>query len=121
MKYSNGTTEHTAGPWIVRGEPEGNDAPMGLSPDNERGGHNWPFFIRQDREFPVGQTPLWLAHGIQDRQDAQLMAASPELLAALVDAEFLMRQAGKHAGPMQDSFNRSAADARAAIAKATQN
>jgi len=39
------------------------------------------------------------------------------LVAALEDAEFLMRQAAKHAGPMQDSFRRSAADARAALAK----
>lgn len=52
------------------------------------------------------------------RANASLIAAAPELLAALQDAEFLMRQAGKHAGPMQDSFNRSAYDARAAIARA---
>ena len=48
----------------------------------------------------------------------RLAALNAELLAALQDAEFLMRQAGKHAGPLQDSFNRSAEDARAAIAKA---
>ena len=42
-----------------------------------------------------------------------------QLVAALEDAEFLMRQAGKIPGPMQDSFRRSAEDARAAIAKAT--
>ena len=40
------------------------------------------------------------------------------LLAALEDAEFLLRKAGQLTGPMQDSFNRSAADARAVIAKA---
>ena len=51
--------------------------------------------------------------------DAFLIAAAPDLLAALEDAEFLLRKAGQIAGPMQDSFNRSAADARAAIAKAT--
>lgn len=45
-------------------------------------------------------------------------AQCAELLALLEDAEFLMRQAGKIAGPMQDSFNRVAEDARAAMAKA---
>ena len=44
--------------------------------------------------------------------------AVKDLLAALKDAEFLLRKAGQVAGPMQDSFNRSAVDARAAIAKA---
>jgi hypothetical protein len=51
-------------------------------------------------------------------QDAPLVAAAPELLAALEDAEFLLRKAAQVAGPMQDSFARSASDARAAIAKA---
>lgn len=51
--------------------------------------------------------------------NARLMASSPELLEALRDAEFLLRKAAQSAGPMQDSFNRSAEDARATIAKAT--
>ena len=50
--------------------------------------------------------------------NARLIAAAPDLLAALRDAEFLLRKAGQVAGPMQDSFNRSAADARAAITQA---
>ena len=45
-----------------------------------------------------------------------LRAKNERLREALADAEFLMRQAGKHSGPMQDSFNRSAEDARAALA-----
>lgn len=52
------------------------------------------------------------------KANAALIAAAPDLLAALEDAESLLRKAGQLAGPMQDSFNRSAADARAAIAKA---
>ena len=55
----------------------------------------------------------------ETRANARLIAAAPELLEALQDAEFLLRKAGQLAGAMQDSFNRSAADARAAIAKAT--
>jgi hypothetical protein len=52
---------------------------------------------------------------------ADLIAAAPEMLAALKDAEFLLRKAGLMAGPMRDSFNRSASDAREAIAKAEGN
>ena len=51
-------------------------------------------------------------------RQASLFSSAPELLAALEDAEFLLRKAGLIAGPMQDSFKRSATDARAAIAKA---
>jgi hypothetical protein len=51
--------------------------------------------------------------------NARLISAAPDLLTALEDAEFLLRKAGLMAGPMRDSFNRSASDARAAIAKAT--
>ena len=53
--------------------------------------------------------------------DAKLFASSPDLLAALKDAEFLLRKAAinwKEAAGMVDSFRRSADDARAAIAKA---
>ena len=57
-------------------------------------------------------------HTPVNKANARLIACAPELLVALVDAEFLLRKAGQLAGPMQDSFNRSAADARAAIAKA---
>jgi hypothetical protein len=48
----------------------------------------------------------------------RLTAQNKELLAALEDAEFLLRKAGQFPGPMQDSFKRSAEDARQAIAKA---
>ena len=51
-------------------------------------------------------------------KNAKLFAAAPDLLDALEDAEFLLRKAGNIPGPMQDSFKRSASDARAAIAKA---
>ena len=50
--------------------------------------------------------------------NARLISAAPDLLDALEDAEFLLRKAGNIPGPMQDSFKRSANDARRAIAKA---
>lgn len=53
------------------------------------------------------------------KANARLIAAAPDLLSALEDAEFLLRKAANLAGPMQDSFMRSAEDARAAIRKAT--
>jgi len=57
----------------------------------------------------------------EDPLNSRLIAAAPELLEALKDAEFLLRKAGLMAGPMRDSFNRSASDARGAIAKAEGN
>ena len=54
----------------------------------------------------------------ESQANMNLISSAPDLLAALEDAEFLLRKAGLVAGPMRDSFNRSASDARAAIAKA---
>jgi hypothetical protein len=60
-----------------------------------------------------------MTHTEDNKANARLISAAPEMLEALQDAEFLLRKAGLMAGPMRDSFNRSASDARAAIAKAT--
>jgi len=42
------------------------------------------------------------------------------LVEALEDAEFLLRKLGQISGPMQDSCNRSAADARETLKQAQQ-
>jgi hypothetical protein len=91
-------TKHTPGPWIYRhGAIYGN---QGLIK---------PFIVAVDDEYNDEET----------NANSQLIAAAPELLEALIDAEFLLRKAAQVAGPMQDSFRRSAEDAKVAIAKAT--
>jgi hypothetical protein len=79
---------------------------------------NAPHFHSQIADEVTGAT-VAVVYDDPDGSKGALLAAAPDLLEALRDAEFLLRKAGQLAGPMQDSFNRSAADARAAIAKAT--
>lgn len=101
-KTSNAT--HTPGPWKVFYDYQYGKAVKTA------------YISTDDTSIPVATTDGVNECGVL--ASAQLIAAAPDLLAALCDAEFLMRQAGKIAGPMQDSFNRSADDARQAIAKA---
>jgi hypothetical protein len=95
-----GKATHTPGPWEMRGPCE--------ITGRYSVTHNGPLFYVGDAGEPG-----------DGEANARLAASAPELLEALRDAEFLLRKAGQLAGPMRDSFNRSAADARAAIAKAT--
>jgi len=97
------TAGHTPGPWTI----------TPCASHDGLGAH--AFDIEVD-----GET---LAH-VYPSQDmeasARLIAAAPELFEALKDAEFLLRQVGnnwKEAAAMVDSFKRSAADARAILAK----
>jgi hypothetical protein len=56
-----------------------------------------------------------------EEANTRLIAAAPDLLTALEDAEFLLRKLAAHPGDilaMRDSLIRSAQDARTAIAKA---
>lgn len=95
-------TTHTPGPWELQSgrsivTSSGN---FYLSYGKDKNGNpNFRDFCELDR-------------------NAQLIAAAPDLLAALEDAEFLLRKAAQLQGPMHDSFKRSAEDAREAIAKA---
>lgn len=68
---------------------------------------------------PAGECPKCGAFAYIDDGEQRLRDAAQDLLDALRDAEFLLRKAGQKSGPMRDSFNRSASDARSAIAKAT--
>ena len=78
----------TPGPWLVRGEAgEGapaRDTMLGVEPATEDGSGGWPYLIRQDREFTLGDCPLHLAAGIQRLADAKLMAAAPDLAGVLL-------------------------------------
>ena len=78
----------TPGPWLVRGEAgEGapaRDTMLGVEPATENGAGGWPYLIRQDREFALGDCPLHLATGIQRLADAKLMAVAPDLAAVLL-------------------------------------
>ncbi|WP_237480601.1 hypothetical protein [Lichenibacterium dinghuense] len=78
----------TAGPWLVRGEAgEGasaGEAMLGVEPATEDRPGGWPYLIRQNRLMAAGDCPLHLATGIQRLADARLMAAAPDLAAALL-------------------------------------
>lgn len=111
---------HTPGPYIVRGEIDAGlpGYAMGADPASDDGAASqdcgWPYFIREDREFPLGSGPLWLAHGIQRKADADLFAAAPDMLATLAEIARLVSEYG-HAA---DVAKRCGDLAVTAIAKA---
>lgn len=78
----------TPGPWLVRGEAEPGAPPaqamlgIELAGDDQSGG--WPYFVRQDVPVEPGDCPLHIATGIQRVADARLIAAAPDLAAALL-------------------------------------
>ena len=78
----------TPGPWLVRGEADegasARDAMLGIEPATKIGSGGWPYLIRQDQEFALGDCALHIATGIQRLADARLMAAAPDLAAALL-------------------------------------
>ena len=78
----------TPGPWLVRGDPGDDASPElathGTTPSTDEQPGGFPYFIRQHRELPPGGCHLHLAIGIQRLADAILMAAAPDLLAAVV-------------------------------------
>jgi len=83
-------------------------------------GANPRLHIQTSAGYQVASTPEINKYETREA-DARLIAASPDLLAALQDAEFLLRKAAafpQDAWSMADSFKRSAEDARAAIARA---
>lgn len=109
------THTHTPGPWTIE-NCRNEDGSKFLSINGQGPWGSWLADIQAGNinGKPADIGPLHLAN-------ARLIAAAPELLEALEDAAFLMRMAAKIAGPMRDSFKRSAEDAAKAIAKAEGN
>ncbi|MCH7910953.1 MAG: hypothetical protein IIB38_15230 [Candidatus Hydrogenedentes bacterium] len=89
-------------------------APWEAIPPTANGtGHNWT--IRAGHDICVAETGRWL-HGdphAESRANAYLIAAAPDLLAAVVDAENRLRGEGMIGG--EDDL------VRVAIARATGN
>ena len=78
----------TLGPWLVRGTPEADAAPaelmLGVEPATAEHVGGWPYFIRRNRPVEPRGCPLHIAVGIQRLADARLIAAAPDLTAALL-------------------------------------
>lgn len=116
------THTHTPGPWCFSYYSAAQARKD--HPGTDGGGANG-FIQKRGPGNLYPESIAFMPHNREPEKDAEveanarLIASAPELLAALEDAEFLLRKAGLMAGPMRDSFNRSASDARAAIAKAT--
>jgi len=110
-------SKHTPGPWRISYDHEG--LPIVVAVAGGAVPIRTPF--REDAFSADPRTRADFDTATVDA-NARLIAAAPDLLAALEDAEFLLRKIAinpKEAGAMVDSFRRSAEDARAAIAKAT--
>lgn len=78
----------TPGPWLVRGEAEPDLPPtqamLGIEPAGDDRPGGWPYFVRRDAPVEPGGCPLHIATGIQRLADARLIAAAPDLAAALL-------------------------------------
>ena len=78
----------TPGPWLVRGEADPDSSPaqamLGIEPAGDDRPGGWPYFIRRDAPVERGDCPLHIATGIQRLADARLIAAAPDLAAALL-------------------------------------
>ena len=78
----------TPGPWTVRGEAEPGASPaqvmLGVEPAGDDRPGGWPYLIRRHATIEPGGCPLHIAVGIQRTADARLIAAAPDLAAALL-------------------------------------
>ena len=78
----------TPGPWLVRGEADPKAPPhaviLGIEPASERRPGGWPYLVRRAASVEHGDCPLHIATGIQRLADARLIAAAPDLAAALL-------------------------------------
>ena len=109
-------TQHTPGPWRVKSNGNvwvGVDSCDAANPE----------YGAADSTRGVERHAVATFHGTKATHNATLAAAAPDLLAACEDAEFLLRMLAinpREIGSMVDSIASSAADLRAAIARATR-
>ncbi|WP_342148005.1 hypothetical protein [Methylorubrum sp. SB2] len=72
----------------MRGEAETEAPParamLGVEPAGDDCPGGWPYFVRRDIPVEPGGCPLHIATGIQRLADARLIAAAPDLAAALL-------------------------------------
>ncbi len=77
----------TPGPWLVRGQADPEAPPheviLGIEPASEGRSGGWPYLVRRNASVELGACPLHIATGIQRLADARLVAAAPDLAAAL--------------------------------------
>jgi hypothetical protein len=88
----------TPGPWLVRGQADPEAPPheviLEIEPASEGRPGGWPYLVRRAASVEYGDCPLHIATGIQRLADARLIAAAPDLSAALLSvltAPALMR------------------------------
>ena len=78
----------TPGPWLVRGQADPEAPPheliLGIAPASEGRPGGWPYLVRCAATVKRGDGPLHIATGIQRLADARLIAAAPDLAAALL-------------------------------------
>jgi hypothetical protein len=102
--------DHTPGPWHIGSEHDDNG-------DYRYDSCGWPHFVGDNRQ-ETGRCDYHMATGIQNIADARLIAAAPDLLAALEEMTDMAADLLPKAGP--SGWGEIAIDnARAAIAKAT--
>lgn len=108
------TTQHTPGPWVI-GSEHGDDADR---PDYQYNADGWPFFVAH-RSTEIGRGDFHTACSIQRKEDARLIAAAPDLLAALREgAESLHYAIDALQAPERASIRDTLAIMLAAVAKA---
>ena len=97
-------------PWIVRGndtddcDNSGPNYAMGIDPATNDKPGGWPYFIREDREFAIGETPLHIACGIQSLEHATAIAAVPVM-------EYALREIERILTPMADASDPESCEA----------
>lgn len=107
------TTQHTPGPWHVFAHPD--DDAHG-NPSEVPMAEGWPFLVA-GRDRGLGYNRMHVALSVQHEADARLIAAAPDLLAAL---RGLLECAEMNQDDMEGDTRMQIENALVAIARATE-